>query len=264
MNQFLTNLILAFVTGSLWVILTTAIAEKFGSKIGGAIGGLPSTVVITIFFIGLVESTDVAVQATTMQPLFLSFSGLFLVVYALMAKYGPFKAIAAGIAVWFVLAFIAVAVGYENYAVSLMICLLILLMSYYIFEKKLKIKSSKGIKVRYTPLQILARAAISGAIIVFAVFASRLGGPVFGGMFSVFPAMYSSTMIITHLYRGPKISAALAKTLLVTGVINVAVYSGAVRYFYPVLGLVFGTLAAFGISLVSGYLTYKFIIKKMD
>ncbi|MCP4683701.1 MAG: DUF3147 family protein [Desulfobacterales bacterium] len=36
---------LSFVVGGLWVAGTTFIAEYFGTKIGGIIGGLPSTIV---------------------------------------------------------------------------------------------------------------------------------------------------------------------------------------------------------------------------
>jgi hypothetical protein len=50
--SFWLKLILSFIVGSLWVTLTTLSAERFGSKVGGLIGVLPSTVVIALLFIG--------------------------------------------------------------------------------------------------------------------------------------------------------------------------------------------------------------------
>ena len=47
-TSFWLKLILGFIVGSLWVTLTTVSAERFGSKVGGLIGGLPSTVVIAL------------------------------------------------------------------------------------------------------------------------------------------------------------------------------------------------------------------------
>jgi hypothetical protein len=54
--SFWIKLFLGFIVGSIWVTLTTVSAERFGSKVGGLIGGLPSTVVIALLFIGLTQS----------------------------------------------------------------------------------------------------------------------------------------------------------------------------------------------------------------
>ena len=54
------KLLLSFLVGGCWVTLTTIIAEKFGSKIGGLLGGLPSTIVVSLLFIGLTQNAEVA------------------------------------------------------------------------------------------------------------------------------------------------------------------------------------------------------------
>jgi hypothetical protein len=46
------KLLIRFCVGGLWVTLTTIVADRFGSKLGGWIGGLPSTIVVTLFFAG--------------------------------------------------------------------------------------------------------------------------------------------------------------------------------------------------------------------
>lgn len=66
---FLVQLAISFIVGSFWVLLTTFLADRFGSKIGGFIGGLPSTAAVSFFFIGLTQSTEIAALATTVFPL---------------------------------------------------------------------------------------------------------------------------------------------------------------------------------------------------
>jgi hypothetical protein len=84
-DLFWLHLALAFIVGSIWVTLTTIAAERFGSKVGGLIGGLPSTAVDSFFFIGLSQTPVVSSQATTVFPLAYGITGLFLVLYATLA-----------------------------------------------------------------------------------------------------------------------------------------------------------------------------------
>ncbi len=45
-NIFILKLVLSFIVGSLWITMGTVLAEKYGTKIGGLIAGLPSTILI--------------------------------------------------------------------------------------------------------------------------------------------------------------------------------------------------------------------------
>ena len=53
---------LSFLVGGVWVTLSSVAAERFGSKAGGLIGGLPSTIVVTLLFIGLTQSAERAAE----------------------------------------------------------------------------------------------------------------------------------------------------------------------------------------------------------
>ncbi len=88
MNLFLTKLILSLLVGGILITLTTILADKYGSKIGGWIGGLPSTVVISLFFIGLAQSSEAAIEATTVIPVAQGFTGLFMVSYSYFSGKG--------------------------------------------------------------------------------------------------------------------------------------------------------------------------------
>src|SRR5512136_435410 len=98
--SFWLKLTLSFIVGSLWVTLTTLSAERFGSKIGGVIGGLPSTVVIALLFIGITQSSQVAAQSTTVMPLAQGLNGLFVLAFMLFIRRGLVPAILIALALW--------------------------------------------------------------------------------------------------------------------------------------------------------------------
>ncbi|NQT97128.1 MAG: DUF3147 family protein, partial [Candidatus Marinimicrobia bacterium] len=94
------KLLQSFLAGSIWVTATTLIAEKFGSKIGGFVGGLPSTIIIALLFIGLTQSPQDAIRATTVVPLMMGFNGIFMVLYLLNVKRGFALGLTSALVVW--------------------------------------------------------------------------------------------------------------------------------------------------------------------
>lgn len=260
---FWIQLLLSFIVGGLWITLATIAAERFGSKIGGFIGGLPSTVFVTLFFIGLIQGPEIASQATTVIPLISGFLGLFMVTYAYFSRINFVTGIISALLVWSILSGLAVVIGLENFTFSIIAFLLLLIFSYYMLEKKLKIKSFGKVKIRYTPLQIISRAIFAGSIISFAVFMTQVGGPILGGIFAAFPAVFLSTLIIVKKTGGLEFSRAVTKTLMISGMVNVVVYTTAVRYFYLIFGLVLGTIVSYLTAILGAYLMYNFINKRM-
>jgi hypothetical protein len=262
-DLFWLHLALAFVVGSSWVTLTTIAAARFGSKAGGFIGGLPSTAVVSFFFIGLSQTPAVASQATTVFPLAYGITGLFLVLYATLATKGFWLALLGALFVWLTLTALLVLFDVKNYSLSLITYGLILLISLYVLEKELGLVSFPKGKISFSPWQTAWRGAFAGLMVAFVVFITRFGGPIFGGIFSAFPAVFISALLISYQSKGIEFSRAMTKPLLVTGMITIVVYSIGVRYFYPTAGLVFGTLLAYAISTASAYFTGVFIHRRL-
>lgn len=100
-------------------------------------------------------------------------------------------------------------------------------------------------------------------MVAFVIFISKVAGPIFGGIFAAFPTVFISTLIISYQARGMEFSRAITKPLMVTGMITIVVYSLGVRHFYPGLGLLLGTLAAYAMAMVSAYFTAVFIQRKL-
>jgi hypothetical protein len=247
--SFWLKLMLSFIIGGLWISLATLSAERFGTRVGGIIAGLPSTVVISLFFIGLTQSPEVAAQATTLMPLAQGFNGWFVVIFLFLFWLAQFGLLSL--------------LDLDNFTLSILGWLILLVLCYFVIEKWMKISSLEALKLTYHPSQVILRALFGGAVISFAVFMGKLGGPQLGGIFGSFPAIFLSTLVITNQTRGPDFTRAVGKPMLISGLVNVPLYEIAVRLLYPRLGLGLGTLLALLFALLAGYLTFQFIKSRM-
>jgi uncharacterized membrane protein (GlpM family) len=257
-------ILLSFVAGGIWVTLTTVLAEKFGSKIGGFVGGLPSTAAVALFFIGLSQSPETAAQAATVFPLSYAFTGLFLVLYALLWRLGFVSALLLSLSAWFGLSSCVVVFRLEHFSLSVGTYVLFFALAVYILEHRMRLPSAGRQKLRYSLGQMLGRAVFGGSVVAFAVIMSRVGGPIFGGVFSAFPAVFISVLVISYRTRGLQFSRAMTKPLLVTGMVTIFLYAVGVKYLYPKFGLWLGTLGALLISAVSALFTFIFIKKHLS
>ena len=260
---FIIQLMLTFLIGSCWIYFTVLAGLRLGSKTGGFIGGLPSTALLSFFFIGFTQSPEIASSSSTVFPLAMALTGLFLVVFASISRKGFLPALIGGIVTWFLISAIIVFFRWENFLINLLIYALVSLFSFLMLEKYLKIKSVSHGKAKDPEKHLVIRSLFGGIIVIFTVLIAKKGGPVLGGLFSAFPAMFISTLTISYKAHGIEFSRAMTKPLMVTGMITIAIYAIALRYFYPATGLYVGTLIAVGISAVSAYLTFRFILPKL-
>ena len=127
--------------------------------------------------------------------------------------------------------------------------------TFIILEKKFKIKSQGKRIVRYTPMKILLRGVLTGVIITISVLLSNFG-EVLSGIFTVFPAIISSTMIITLKEHGPDFSAGIAKSMIF-GSWSVMSYAVSIHFLYPTYGIFLGSIFAFMISLFVAVIIFK-------
>ena len=115
LDSFSFKLLLTFLVGSSVVTLATVAAEKFGSKVGGFIAGLPSTAAIGLFFIGLAQSPKAASEATDVIPLIFGFNGLFLVTYPVGARWGTAIGLTGALMVWMSLTLAAIFLDIRHF-----------------------------------------------------------------------------------------------------------------------------------------------------
>jgi len=263
-DLFIIKLIISFFVGSIWITLLTIFSEKFGTKLGGAIAGIPATMVVSLFFIGYTRTIGVAVQSTTLIPLILGVNALVVVSYLYLSKRLNFAAsFFYSLVLWFFAAFIIVLSGLNNFLLSIAAYIIIILFSYYALEKKLSLKSKEKVIVNYSVPQIIFRGLVSGGVIVVSVILAKVSGPLIGGVFATFPTLTMALILITYLNHGNIFLGPLLKNFIISGTINVLIFVIAIRYSYPILGLGLGTLVSLSISFISTYITYNLINKKL-
>ena len=261
--EFYFKLLLSFIIGSVWITLATVIAEQFGSKVGGVIAGVPSTILVSLFFIGWTQNLMIAKQATSIIPAILALDALFVFIYILMGKFGFLSAATSSLIFWIILALTLIFNNFNRFFLGFLFLLIVLIFVFNFSEKKMHIIPQKRKRIQYTLGQILIRGLITGTIIVFSVVMAKIGGPLFGGAFSCFPAVMISTMVITYYEHGMDFSRAVMKILMISGPINVVIYAIFFRFSILSFGLFGATLFAFIISIISTYMVYRFVNKKM-
>lgn len=255
--QFWFYIVVSFLTGGAFVSLCTTMADRFGSTLGGIIGGFPSTAAVTLFFIGMVDSVEAASHATSIVPLIIGINGLFLVAFYCFARYGFLTGMAAALLVWFSLSMLSWKLGLQRFDVALGCYIVLLCTSFLLFEFVLNVPQYQKRRVVTSPLTMLPRAMGSGAIISLAIALSQWVGPTFGGIFSVFPAVFISTLVISSASNGVAFARSLTKPLMLSGMINVTAYAVAVRYLYPLLDIIWGTVFSILIAMMTTYATYR-------
>lgn len=258
---FILKLILSFIIGSLWITMGTVLAEKYGTKIGGLIAGLPSTILISLFFIAWTQSTRVAVDATTIVPIIGGINCLFIVAYIFLLRMNFWIALGGAFLVWVMLSFGLVIIGFNSFAVSVISYVCLVFITHNLVEKGLKVTSEAGRPMRYTPAIMIFRAVLSGLVIVFAVVITKIGGPLIGGMFVMFPAMFVGMIFMTYFSQGATFSAAVMKSSIL-GAISVVIYGIMARYTYIPLGFIGGTAVSIVVSFASSYLIHGYMVKK--
>ena len=197
------------------------------------------------------------------MPLAFAVNGPFLLAYAALAKRGWWQAMVPALGIWFGLSYLIIVFRLDNFFWGVGICGLVLTLVTIIFERTFNALSTAGQRADFGWGQLLTRALFAGLIIGTAVLASRFLNPLFGGILASFPAVFVSTLIILHRSRGAAVSVGLAKSLLISGSVNVISYIVAIRYLYGSVGLYWGTLLGLLVSLFSAYLTHRFIMQKL-
>jgi uncharacterized membrane protein (GlpM family) len=240
---FIAKLILSFVVGGAWIAAGVALAERRGSRAGGLVIGFPSTVLIAVFFIGWTQSTEAAVQATNVVPAVFGVSCLYLLTAISLIGRGLGRALAAALAVWGGLSALLVALKFDDYWAGVLIYAACFAFAFWRLGR-IPPSGADAERVRPSGARIIAaRAIFGGTIVALAVLLAKVSGALIGGVFAIFPAVFTGALIATAVSHGPGFSAALMRSTLVGG-ISVIVFTTAVRLSFGALGLVQGTIVS--------------------
>lgn len=256
MDPLLFQVVIPFVLSAFVVIIITIIAEKFGTKVGGIFGTLPSTIVIALLFIAINKDTTFASDAAAVVPAELGINVIFLLVFALLVHRSFTFAFLTTFAVWSVLSSLLVIFNINSILISIFIYIVAVFGAFFVLEFWKNRPSLGMVKVHYTAKKIAFRGILAGIFIALAVSLSNVGS-VISGIFSVFPAILSSTMIISVREHGADFAAGMAKSMLL-GLSSVVTYATVVHFMYPFYGIIVGTIIAYIFSLGVTLLIFLF------
>ncbi|MFO7873196.1 MAG: DUF3147 family protein [Bacteroidales bacterium] len=250
---FLQQLLLSVIVAGTWITLATMLSEKMGSKTGGMIANLPSTILVSLLFIGITQTPEFAAQAAINVPLGMFFSTMFLYVFISLIPRGLPVALITGLATWFLLAFLFSRLQADGHILYTLLYFTGAVGTYLIAEKILKIPSLPKVKKRYTIWQLLFRAVFAGSVVGISVIIGRTGSAFWAGLSSAFPATILSTMVILSLSAGYPFARATGKVMLLAST-NIVIYSFMVGAVFPLFGLWWGTLISYAVSALWVYL----------
>ena len=220
MEPFVLKVIISFFVGGLFIAAQSILAERF-LPVGGLISSVPSTLPIDLFFIGWSEDMEAAMKAASIVPIAIALLLLFSTVFIYSAQYGDGKiksllvANISSLSIWFILAFLVISFRFDNLGLELGVYIVVLFLTAYLLYYRQRRQSPKALTKTTVPtgMNIVLRALFGGLIICSSVILSKVLSPLWGGVFSVFPATYLSTFNIIHMNAGKKHLLAVGKTI---------------------------------------------------
>ena len=256
MHLFAPHVIISFFISFIVVIAITLIAERYGTKIGGILGTLPSTIVIIFIFISLDNSVEFASEAVAVVPAEMGINIVFLFIFSSLIRRFKYLTLAISLSVWILLSFVIFIIEIRDILASLSIYVTLLFFTFLYLEKICKIKSTGRLLITYTPLKILFRGLFAGIMTTVAILLANFSD-ILSGIFSVFPSIFLSTMIIFLKDHGPVFTGAIGKSMIL-GTPTVVSYAVSIHFLYPLLDIVWGTIFSYCISLCAVSLLFKF------
>ena len=257
MNKlFIIQLIVSFIIGGSFIALLSFIAEKVNKTIAGIILAFPSTVALGFFFMGWTISPEAVAKIvpSTLVPLGLSI--LFAAIYPYIAesveRFTKNKrsqimiSLSISIGVWFTLAIPIAVYKFNNLALGIIGYIILIILAHKILKRK---NYDKPVTLTYTISQKISRASFVGFILFLVVLLSKILNPFWGGMFSMFPAAFTSVIIIIRWHYGIK-NLYLMMQKAAIGSISLFTYAIVVMFVFPRFGFIIGTLLAYLASLV--------------
>jgi hypothetical protein len=261
---FVIQLIISFIVGGGVIALLSFIAEKSHKRIAGIILAFPTTVALGFFFLGWAVSPEAVADIVPATLIPLGLSVLFAAVYAYVANYLAkiiktkiwqiITTYVISIGFWFALAIPVVVLEINRLAVGVAGYALLVLLAHLLLQRK---NYDKPVTLTYTLGEKIGRATFVGFIVFLVVLLGKLLNPFWGGMFAVFPAAFSSLLMILHWYYDPKsLFPTMQKVAL--GSLSLFAYAITIMFVFPQFGFIVGTLFAYAVSLIVTLLLMKF------
>ncbi len=254
---FLIQLITSFLVGGSFIAFMSFLAERTNDKISGIVLAFPTTVALGYFFLGWSQSPEVIskIVPTTLIPFGLGV--LYPIFYILTAKKieilvtNKLKQISLSFFIsiipWFLFSIPIALAKFSNFIIGTSFYFFCLIISQKFLNKYNSLPKPK--MPQYTNKQKIFRALFVGLVISLVVFLAKVSGPFTASIFTMFPAAFSSTLMVLHKQYKASNLLPIARTIPI-GSLSIYVFVIASIYTYPMFGIFGGTLASYFVSLI--------------
>ena len=213
--EFALRVALSFLVGGAYVSGIIWCSEKLGSKVGGALAGIPNTILVSLAFICLTTNAHSTQISATIIPVMivaaLFYSWVFVQVSGRgKATRGPLFATLIAVFAWLILALVLrSSLSNASFVYVVVLSMFGTGLFYVLFQKY------PGIKPKKIPTSnsvYIVRFLTGGAIVAGAVIAAHYSGPIWGGVVGSFPAL-SMTLYFLNRSQGPEFTKSVVKRL---------------------------------------------------
>jgi len=246
---FIDRIIISFFIAGIWIGSATLLSERLGSKWGGLFTNLPSNILISMIFVAIVNGINFVVKTVPAVPLGMAINTIFLFVFVILLRYSVTLSALVSLSVWLILAFIATLTNFDNLLINIIVYFAITFSAFILLEKFVKIPSMPKSDKKYSTQQIIIRMIFAGSVVASVIMISKFFSPFIVGIFSTFPAVLLSSMVILALNQNKKFAQATGKIMVLSST-NIVIYAVAVYFTFPLFGLVIGTIISFTIAVV--------------
>lgn len=262
---FLIQLVTSFIVGGSIIALLSFMAERVNSRVAGIILAFPTTAALGFFFLGWAISpqTAASVVPATLIPLGLSmvFAAIYPYIGEWIAKYTTNRisqigiSYVLGIGLWLTAVIFIVVFELNNLIIGVVGYFSLIALAHFLLHRK---KYEKPVTFTYTLSQKLGRTAFVGLILVLVVFLGKTVSPFWGGILAMFPAAFSSVIMILHYYYGPKSLFPIMRNVAL-GSLSLFAYAITVMVVFPFFGFIVGTLIAYAVSVAVTLMLIRFL-----
>ena len=258
---FILQLITSFLVWWWFIAILSLLAERSSEKLAWIIISLPSTVVISFFFIWLVLWPKSIWNIAPILPITSWAIMLFTTTYLYVSKinlskiYSIILCAIASLSVWLLLAIPLAIYEFSNLFLSLIWYLLFTSTAYFFITIKSKIKSNH-VPLSYSNTQKIIRAIIAWFFIMLSVLLAKVLWPFWWGIFSWFPAVFLASLMIIHWHYDSNFLFKIWKNSPLWSIVFVS-YSIFAMYSFPAFWIIWWTAMAYIWSLLIFLLVKK-------
>ena len=233
--------------------------EKFGGRLGGLLGSIPTTIVpASVGFWMSSETPALAREALFAVPPGMMVTALFLYCWRVIPPYLPNRSLPirlsmmtlASLTIWgFAATSLVLIMGLQGLPMALVgVVFFVLQVVFGAWACIQNPPAPKGVKKVGIPV-LMARGVLAAAAIGLSVWMAALGIPLVAGVASVFPAIFLTTMLAVWLSQGQAVQEGAVGPMML-GSASVSAYTLFAAVAMEPLGVSLGALFAWGLAVL--------------